>query len=292
MIHKAHLRRTVLIAATGLFAGAAWGIPMATVPGGGDPGGTFGDFTYGTVGYSFAIGKYEVTQQEWFDVMGTWPAWYPASDRGAHPVERVSWFGAATFCNALSQREGLTPVYNESTWAANLQADGYRLPTENEWFKAAAWDPNAAVYHTYGFGRNSCTVQDANFYQSGDAFESYGGTTPAGYYDGAHLMGDGVNLTHAETNPYGLYDLSGNVWEWSHDAWSGGTYDPQTALRTFRGGSWSFGYAASVVATARSTTAPANSSTEIGFRVVRIPEPGALGLLAGVGLLTLRRRRA
>ena len=80
----------------------------------------------------FLVGEYVVTQALWEHVMGSNPSHFKGANR---PVENVSWFDAIDFCNALSEYEGLEPVYTvvDSTVDCNWDANGYRLPTEAEW---------------------------------------------------------------------------------------------------------------------------------------------------------------
>ena len=85
----------------------------------------------------YYIGKYEVTQAQWAAVMEGNPWGLPLTPShfigNDHPVEKVSWTDCACFCNRLSELDGRTTVYDESTWSMDNEANGYRLPTEAEW---------------------------------------------------------------------------------------------------------------------------------------------------------------
>ncbi len=200
----------------------------------------------------FYIGKYEVTQAEWQEAMGRNPSRFKGTNR---PVERVSWYDAVEYCNKLSQREGLTPVYriNGKSVTANWNADGYRLPTEAEWEYAARGGSSSRGYKYAG----SDNVGRAGWYDdnSGDKTHPVGGKSP---------------------NELGIYDMSGNVWEWCWDwkgAYSSGSQtNPKGpgsgSGRVLRGGSWvdSARYLRSAY---RSSGSPGISHDSIGFRLVR-----------------------
>jgi formylglycine-generating enzyme required for sulfatase activity len=137
----------------------------------------------------FSIGKYEVTQKEYRDVMGTNPSDFKGED--TLPVENVSWFDAIEYCNRRSLMEKLTLAYTigghgdnrQVTW--NREANGYRLPTEAEWEYA-------------------CRAGTASPYSSGDSVDS------AEWHD--ENSGEATHpVGQKKANAWGLYDMHGNV---------------------------------------------------------------------------------
>lgn len=116
----------------------------------GNAGNAADDTTYGAVGYDYRIGKYEVTADQWKAVVaadpnvGNAPSW-----AGSQPAGGISWNEAARFCNWLTTGDANSGVYNTSTWAimdhqlaAQTFGRAYFLPTQDEWYKAAYYDPN------------------------------------------------------------------------------------------------------------------------------------------------------
>jgi formylglycine-generating enzyme required for sulfatase activity len=190
-----------------------------------------------------------------------------------HPMNRVSWYGACAFANGRGRDEGLPPCYDELTWACDFTALGYRLPTEAEWeYAARGGEHTPSFMYPWGDGIDG---SNANYQSSGDPNESGSPeTTPVGYYDGNQVP-PGVDMA----NGYGLYDVSGNVWEWCWDWYDGSYYSnsptdnptgPQTGTyRVFRGGSWSGG-TSNLRSAERAYDVPPYRTSYVGFRVLAV----------------------
>lgn len=184
-----------------------------------------------------------------------------------HPVVRVNWYGACVYANWRSAQENLNPCYNLNTYACDFNANGYRLPTEAEWEYAARGGTSS--YSQYHWG-NAVDGSHANYLDSGDPFDN--GTTPTGYYDGTQTP-SGANMVNA----FGLYDMSGNVWEWCHDWYDASYYGtsptgnptgPATGTRRMlRGGRW-HGQADHMRSANRYNGDPINCISTFGFRLV------------------------
>jgi len=202
-----------------------------------------------TIEHSFYMGRYPVTQKQW-EIVAGWDAveqalnpdpsrfkedFEEAGDRWQRPVEQVSWEDAVEFCARLSQKTGWT----------------YRLPSEAEWEYACrgvtlteekltveTW--NEEYSQPFHFGE-TILPELANYratqvYNNGKKGEFREQTTPVGYFKAA--------------NPFGLYDLHGNVWEWCGDDWENNYNPPRTQeyyksdrnnqTKVMRGGSWDF----------------------------------------------------
>ena len=208
-----------------------------------------------TLTRGFWIGQYEVTQAQYQAVTGQSPSNFNGNDR---PVEQVSWFDAIAFANALSQADGLTSCYDSEgnvTGENIYSCTGFRLPTEAEWEYAT----RAGTTTEYSFGN---------------------GAGESGMY--AWYTINSGNQTHPVgeklPNPWGLYDVHGNVWEWVHD-WYNDTYyssspssnpfGPQSgSLRVFRGGSWAYS-AINIGSAIRFRNAPSKRHFGLGFRLAR-----------------------
>lgn len=224
---------------------------------------------------------HEVTRGEFKEVMGTDLSTANAYDKDGNkltgdavlnnPVNYVNWYAAIAYCNKLSLKENLTPCYSvsgvtdwenldyssiptssNSTWNAltyDKEADGYRLPTAAEW----EWLARGGENYTYA---GSNTVDDVAWYTTN--------TNDTGSRE----------VKTKQANGYGLYDMSGNVYEWCYDWY--GTVNSSTAdtgassgsTRVQRGGSWC-SYGSGCQVSGGVGIYPYNRNLDYGFRVVR-----------------------
>jgi sugar lactone lactonase YvrE/formylglycine-generating enzyme required for sulfatase activity len=160
-------------------------------------------------------------------VQWTGSAFTILNNRALHPITGIRWFGAIAYCNWASTRDGYAPCYNLTTGECGLTNSGYRLPTEAEWEYAA----RGGLYSPYGmFPWGSDTNADgtlANWAGKSHPFAtgSTPWTTPVGFYNGSLQYQTNFNWpgssatyqTRNNANGFGLYDMSGNVWEWIND---------------------------------------------------------------------------
>ena len=189
---------------------------------------------------SFSIGKFEVTQEEWEVVMGENPSRFKGAKR---PVEQVSWEDCQKFIAILNA----------------LTGKNFRLPTEAEW-EFAARGGNKSRHYKYSGGDDAGEVAWYDAFYVDDSSADYG----------SHPVGQ------KNPNELGLYDMSGNVWEWCQD-WSSNDYyskspsvDPcnstSASERVYRGGSWCNNAAGCRVSN-RNGKAPDFKGSSLGLRL-------------------------
>ena len=225
-----------------------------------------------TLRHKFEILSTEVTQAQFSALMGYSPSDF-SSCGGTCPVERVNWYEAAAYANALSAQAGKAKCYactgsgssvtcSEATAYAGQKVyicPGYRLPTEAEWEFAYRAGSTTAFYNG---GITSCSGTDPNLEKIGWYGKNSNQKT--------HPVGQKT------PNAWGLYDMAGNVWEWCHDRY--GTYPSSSvtdpvgttgSVRGLRGGGWGNGVGYYARAAYRGSHSPGIRVNNLGFRLAR-----------------------
>lgn len=212
-----------------------------------------------TITRGFYIGTFEVTQKQWNKIMESQPSFFLGLDR---PVTNISWYDVIEFCNKLSVKEGYTPVYigRGKNIMMDIEADGYRLPTEAEWEYVANGGVLSQKFKYSGSNfADHVAISRENSFVLGRSHENYGTQ----------------NIGSKKPNELGIFDMSGNVYEWCWDWYSeyNSWYqeDPlggSGSKRVLRGGSW-YHDDDKTRTTSRFYQKPTAKSNYVGFRLVR-----------------------
>ena len=254
--------------------------------------------------HPFYLQETEVTQAQWEALGFTNPSEFTECDPDTKtcPVERNNWWEAFAYANALSEAEGLTPCYtlagcDPSAAGTDIECsgvivgdplaegkpylcEGYRLPTEAEWEYAYRAGTTTAFYNggiTNTERSPLDTILDLIGWYGGNSGVDYSPDYDCtGWYDGSTVCGT-HEVGGKAANGWGLYDMSGNVWEWVWDEYQSDYYESSEpsdpvggtgSSRVIRGGSWS-NLAQRCRAAARDSDDPGVRSSNLGFRPSR-----------------------
>ncbi len=250
----------------------------------------------GAVDYHYRIGKYEISEQMIDKANALGGLGITKDTRGPDkPATNIDWFEAARFVNWLNISSGHTPAYkfdlggNFQLWEqgdAGYNPDNlfrnrlarYVLPSADEWYKAAYYDPVADVYYDYPTGSNAPPTAVAS------------GTGPnTAVYRQDISAGPADIFNAGGVSPYGTMAQGGNVDEWEEtdvDLIN----DDSFALRGRRGGNWDTLSASTFSSSSRFTWQPTNAVIVTGFRVASIPEPNTVMLFGLAGTWGIIRR--
>ena len=274
----------------------------------GNAGNANDNFNGGAVPYNFNMSTYAISQDQLAKASSSLGislgggAWV-----GSQPAANVTWYQAAAFVNYLNTSTGHVAAYQLDVGATTLtlwssaqawQAGGenlyrnkdayYFLPSENEYYKAAYYDPNkagGAGYWRYATGSDTIPTEVTS-----------GTTAETAVYKQTFEQGPAAVNSAGGLSPYGTMGQTGNVWEWQETAIDR-VNNSSSENRKVVGGAW-FDRGGSLGTPPRATPPPPTppedpslSDASVGFRVASVPEPSCMILMIGSGLILLARRR-
>ena len=281
----------------------------------GNPGNAADRNGFGSVGYDYRIGTYEISQIQLSSAVGSGLAHVTAGAwSGDKPAANMSWYESAAFVNWLNTSKGFTPAYNltwsGSTWSmalwtvsnAGYDANNeyrsslakYFLPSENEFYKAAFGKSDGTDYYLYPTASNTAPTAVTSGTTSGTAVYNQGWIPPgpASIYQAGGL------------SSYGTMGQGGNIQEWQESS-SDGTNNNVGDQRMVRGGYWYGSSSDALDSSTRSSFGPSTDIVNLGLRVAgvsgivpdnpAVPEPSTyalIGLGALVMVIACRRKRA
>jgi hypothetical protein len=250
-------------------------------------------FMAGSVSYAFRMGTYEISEQMIDKANALGGLGITKDTRGPNkPATGISWFEAAQFVNWLNTSTGNHAAYkfdaggNFQLWQAsdpgylpgplfrNTLAK-YFLPSVDEWYKAAYYDPVSGVYYDYPTGSNAAPTPTA------------GGTVPGT----AVFQSSPADITQAGgLSPYGTMAQGGNAAEWNETSFDKLIQLPTLGGRSYRGGDWAH-FVNDLASFSGNQPIPAVESDTIGFRIVSIvPEPTGADFIAAASIATIVAR--
>ena len=230
--------------------------------------------------FDIEVCKYPVTKKMWLDIMGEISL---ETERNNEPAENITWWKALEFCNKLSEKYGLEPVYDLSKSKQGIltikelkgktvnpkmanfkNTEGFRLPTEIEWKWFARGGQIAIEQGTFEYKYSgSNNIDEVAWYLSNSDFKN------------TNISIKDVALK--KPNQLGLFDCSGNIWEWCYDTtgeiengklYTYKTFEPYNIYRRIKGGSGAYSAKSSLIIS-RSETIATYSYKNFGFRIVR-----------------------
>lgn len=270
---------------------------------------------FGSVSYSYRIGNHEISERMIAKANILGGLGITQNNAGPNkPATAITWNEAARFINWLNMTSGSVPAYKFAVqpgdvgynvnsdielWSindpgynpANLYRNSlakYFLPSVDEWYKAAFFDPVSGAYYDYPTGSNSAPLAVAN----GTAPRTAVYNQPFPVPDSSPQEWVADVMLAGGLSPYGTMGQGGNVYEWEETSFDSANGPPSESARGVRGGIW-YGSSFELRSSSRGHSLPWQASGDCGFRIasIAIPEPNSLFLVAFASVGMLQRTR-